>query len=165
MLKNDCTESNGSDLKKVTAKKSDKKKNNIHPDVVNMLSNWGMWNRVYEDGLYPHENIIYQLTKNNKGKSIDFIDDEIEVIETIIHEFRQSIHKRQRIWYQVLKYYYIGNDILENGSKFYQKLSDAKIANIMNCSQKTINNLRREAESEISRQIFDLDVDITKNLT
>lgn len=121
-------------------------------EIMRMLENWGIWARVYYDGAHPKVNMLYKLSK--QATHIDIVDIEIELIDNLLIDYKNSNSDNEKDWYKIVCMKYKGVEIIDQGSQIYKTLKEFMIAKELNCSQKTVNNKFHKLIDDLTNKIY-----------
>lgn len=123
----------------------------FHDDIIDMLTMWGRYHHYRTHCGYRRMSAFVAV--NNPQKTPCYIQDDIDIIDEILLELKDSPKSKQQQEYAVIEAYYKGIDLVVDGYDWSQKLTIRDIADYLKLPKSTVSNRKKSAELFILQQI------------
>ncbi|WP_392560865.1 hypothetical protein RHO12_06565 [Orbus sturtevantii] len=120
--------------------------------IIDLLAMWGDYHRyISRCGFKRHSAFV---TNFKTDKNTIFIEQDIDLIDTIILKMKNSLSPKQQQQYAIIEAYYKGIDLVIDGYDWSQKLTIREISELLNLPKSTVSNRKKQAEQYITESIL-----------
>lgn len=115
--------------------------------AVEMLEMWGIYSAY--SSKCGHKPVSAMFASMFPQKCYDFVENEIDFIESCMLEAKKSNQSKLREQQQIAELYYRGIDIVDGGCDWSERLTMRDIAKLLDTSRCTVQRRLREFDSYI----------------
>jgi len=120
--------------------------------ITELLVKWGRYHRYITRCGFKRRSAFF--TDFNAHENLIFIEEEIDLIDSILLKLKNSLVKKQQQQYAVIQAYYKGIDLAIDGYDWSQKLTIREIAQLLSLPKSTVLNRKKQAEQFIANNII-----------